>query len=144
MNSYLSALLLTLYLGELIMSNASDFIDEAQKSFSAINAVTLEGYIDREPVSSEVGKKPFSGFPIMFEESYKKDNKTVTKKMWMKVVCYGNLASIANLFAEKGKRVIVQGRISKSRWKDKSGKMRDDFQVVAEQISFLDHKSEQS
>ena len=62
--------------------------------------------------------------------------------MFIDVVIYGKLASIANQYMLKGKKVLVEGRLVLEQWVDQSGQKRSRHVIVVESFQFLDNKKD--
>lgn len=74
-----------------------------------------------------------------------KDKTTGEKKdetMFIDIVIYSKLASIANQYMLKGKKVLVEGRLVLEQWVDQSGQKRSRHVIVVESFQFLDSKSD--
>lgn len=59
------------------------------------------------------------------------------KTEWHKVVCFGELAVIVGQYLEKGKQVMVNGRMEYSTYTASNGQERDHAQIVADKVLFL-------
>lgn len=53
---------------------------------------------------------------------------------WVDVVLFGKRAESLSRFLRKGMKVVVSGRLSQSRWEDKSGNKRSKLEVVATDV----------
>ena len=74
-----------------------------------------------------------------------KDKTTGEKKdetMFIDIVIYSKLASIANQYMLKGKKILVEGRLVLEQWVDQSGQKRSRHVIVVESFQFLDSKKE--
>ena len=74
-----------------------------------------------------------------------KDKLTGEKKqetMFIDFKCYSKLASIANQYMLKGKKILVEGRLVLEQWVDQSGQKRSRHVIVVESFQFLDSKKE--
>ena len=74
-----------------------------------------------------------------------KDKLTGEKKqetMFIDFKCYSKLASIANQYMIKGKKILVEGRLVLEQWVDQSGQKRSRHVIVVESFQFLDSKKE--
>ena len=57
---------------------------------------------------------------------------------WFKVTCWGRLAETTNQYLNKGRQVMVVGRVSTSAWIDKtSGEARSSLELRAFDVKFL-------
>ena len=72
-----------------------------------------------------------------------KDKTTGEKKdetMFIDIVIYSKLASIANQYMLKGKKVLVEGRLVLEQWQDQSGQKRSKHVLAVESFQFLESK----
>ena len=72
-----------------------------------------------------------------------KDKTTGEKKdetMFIDIVIYSKLASIANQYVEKGKKILVEGRLVLEQWQDQSGQKRSKHVLAVESFQFLEPK----
>ncbi len=63
---------------------------------------------------------------------------------YINVTAFGKLAEIATEYLEKGRSILVEGRLSYRSWEDKDGAKRSMHEVIADQIQFLGQKPEAS
>ena len=59
---------------------------------------------------------------------------------WFNIEAWDKQAEIAGEYIKKGRQVVVDGRISISKWTDQSGEERERFLVVANNIRLLGSK----
>ena len=73
-----------------------------------------------------------------------KDKTTGEKKdetMFIDIVIYSKLASIANQYMLKGKKILVEGRLVLEQWVDQGGQKRSKHILAAESFQFLEPKA---
>ena len=61
--------------------------------------------------------------------------------MFIDVVIYSKLASIANQYMLKGKKVLVEGRLVLEQWMDQAGQKRSKHVLAVESFQFLEPKA---
>ena len=67
---------------------------------------------------------------------------------WFRVSVWGNQAEACNKYLEKGRKVLVEGRLTPDEnggprvWEDKSGNARASFEISATTVQFLSGKDE--
>jgi single-strand DNA-binding protein len=95
----------------------------------AVNYVTVEGNLGRDPEQNGNGPVKFS---ICWNQRKKENDEWVSIPNWFEVVSWEReKVSAAGL--TKGTRVIVTGRISEETWTDKeSGQKRSKVVIVAD------------
>ena len=128
-------------------TTTSELMHHAKKATSPLNKTLIEGFVGGDPKyragDTDSKKTAFSTFSIAVNETYQKAGERISKTTWIPVVCYGSLADIAKLYIEKGKRLLVDGKLSASTWTDKEGKTRTTLQIVASTFRFLDPKQDE-
>ena len=88
---------------------------------AGINKVIIVGNLGKDPeVKTLEGGAKVARFTVATTESYKDrttgERKDVTE--WHNVVCWRNLAEIAEKYLVKGKQVYVEGRLRTRSWDD--------------------------
>lgn len=58
-----------------------------------------------------------------------------THTNWFPVTTFGSVAERARLHLKKGDRVVVQGRMKVSKYKDRDGEERTGFEIIAEEVA---------
>ena len=106
---------------------------------SGYNHVTLVGVLVTDPEIENIGKKTKAIYQIGVDRYCGKDKKSEVD--FFNIVSWGKLAEITNEYLEKGKRVLVDGRIQ-VRSSEEDGKRRWITEVVAENIKFLSPKQQ--
>ncbi|MBX3238963.1 MAG: single-stranded DNA-binding protein [Chitinophagaceae bacterium] len=90
------------------------------------NKVQLIGNLGNNPEikSMESGKK-MATFSMATSESYRNaKGEKVTETQWHRLVAWGKLAEIAEQYLDKGKEVIVEGKLINRSYTDKDGVKR--------------------
>jgi single-strand DNA-binding protein len=72
----------------------------------------------------------------------KATNEDRQEVMFIDVVLFGRSAEIANQYLKKGSKVLIEGRLALDSWSDQSGQKRQKHKVVADNMQFLDSKSD--
>ncbi len=83
-------------------------------------------------------------FPLAVNRVYK-DNVTGENKqevLFIDVKVFGRSAEVAHQYLNKGRRVLVEGRLVLDQWVDSFGQKRSKHSVIAERVQFMDSKSE--
>ena len=113
---------------------------------AGINKVILVGHLGRDPEvrTIESGAK-VARFTLATTEAYKDRNgerKEVTE--WHTIICWRNLADIAEKYLLKGKLVYVEGKLRTRSWDDNTGAKRYATEVSADNFVMLGAKSDGS
>ncbi len=104
---------------------------------SSYNHVTLVGNLVKDPEIKKVGKKSKTDFTIAVERYAGKDKEAEVD--FFNVVSWGKLAEISGEYLQKGKKVLVDGRIQVRSYEvDKQ--RRWITEVIAENLKFLTAK----
>ena len=113
---------------------------------SGVNKVILVGNLGKDPeVRYLEGGVAVAKFPLATSESYKgKDGNRVDQTEWHNVVLWRGLAEVAEKYLHKGSSVYIEGKIRTRSWDDKEGNKRYSTEIVADQMTMLGKKSEDS
>jgi len=105
-----------------------------------INAVTLVGRMTRDPElrysASGVG---VCSFTLAVNKAFKKDEADFPN-----VVCFKKTAENTANYTKKGSLVGIEGRLQTRSYENKEGKKVFVTEVIANQVAFLDSKSQVS
>jgi single-strand DNA-binding protein len=86
---------------------------------------------------------PVVNFTIATNRRYKnKEWNLVEESEYTRCVAYGNAADILGKYANKGKRMYVEGRLRTRKWEDTTWNVRYTTEVVVDNFIFLDSKSD--
>ncbi len=61
---------------------------------------------------------------------------------WFNLVAWGKTGEFLNQYGRKGRMVCVEGRMQQNRWTDAEGNPRSNWELVAQNIQFLDRRPE--
>ena len=109
-----------------------------------INRVVLVGRLTREPelkvtsTGTHVCKISLANNQTQFI----KDGDNIEHVGFYDCVAFGKLAEMISKYAQKGRRVGIDGMLSYSAWEDTEGKKRSKVEIRIETFQFLDVKSE--
>jgi len=102
-----------------------------------INSVTLVGRMTRDPELRYTNNgTEVCDFSIAVNKPWDKDNAD-----FFDVTCWRGLAETVSKYCNKGSQVAIEGRLQQERW-EKEGQKRSKVSVVANQVEFLDTKTE--
>jgi single-strand DNA-binding protein len=108
---------------------------------SGVNKVILIGRLGKDPESRtfENNQKKVS-FSLATSETYK-DKDGVKKEMteWHNIICWRNLADIAEQYLRKGKLIYLEGKIKTRSWEE-NGAKRYITEIEASNFIMLDAK----
>lgn len=102
------------------------------------NHATFIGHLGRDPELRYTPQgTPVCDFSIAVNNRKKVDGEWKDEPMWIKVHVWGKQAETAAQFLEKGRSVLVDGRLDVEQWKDRDGKDRWNLVLHANQTTFL-------
>lgn len=107
----------------------------------ALNKAMLIGNVGKNPDVRfiESSGTTTANFTLATTERYKDRITGELKEQteWHNIVCWRNLAEIAEKYITKGSQIFVEGRIRTRSYKDKNGDTRYITEVVADNIQLL-------
>ncbi|MGG6229473.1 single-stranded DNA-binding protein [Tenacibaculum sp. SDUM215027] len=106
------------------------------------NRVQLIGNLGNTPeiITLESGKK-LAKFTIATNEIYKNgQGEKITDTQWHNVVAWNKTAEIIEKYLEKGKEVMIEGRLTSRSFEDKEGNKRYITEVVCNELLMLGNK----
>lgn len=109
----------------------------------SLNQVTLMGNLTRDP---ELRQTPNGGsvcsFSLALNRSYRDANGEWQEATdYVDIVAWGPLGERVNQYLNKGRRCLVQGRLQSRSW-EQDGQKRNKVEVLANDVTFLDGRSE--
>lgn len=107
----------------------------------AFNKVILVGNLVETP---ELKQTPsgvsVTNFRIAVSRRFKEEGKQDTD--FIGIVCWRQTAEFVTKYFEKGRSILVCGQLQQRSWADKDGNKRSTLEVVADEVSFVERKSE--
>lgn len=106
------------------------------------NRVQLIGNLGNIPeiITLDSGKK-LAKFTIATNETYKNaQGEKITDTQWHNVVAWNKTAEIIEKYLEKGKEVMIEGRLTSRSFEDKEGNKRYITEVVCNELLMLGNK----
>lgn len=109
----------------------------------SVNKVLLIGNLGADPEAKVTQSgRPVTTFRIATNERWTDQQGTPQERtQWHRVVTWGKLAELCGQHLRKGRRVYLEGRIQ-NRSYEKEGETRYISEVVAQNVVFLDKKSD--
>jgi len=110
---------------------------------SGVNKVILIGRLGKDPEvrAFENNVKKVS-FPLATSENRKdKEGNKIEQTEWHNIVCWRNLAEIAEQFLTKGKLIYLEGKIRTRSWED-NGMKKYITEIEASTFTMLSFKEE--
>lgn len=105
-----------------------------------LNNCTFQGRITRKlELRRTQSGKAVTSFSIAVEDDFKSSDgeKTTT---FVESVAWGGLAELVDRYLDKGRMVVVSGRLANRDWTDKDGNKRRTTEIIASNVYFCDSK----
>ncbi|RYG28189.1 single-stranded DNA-binding protein, partial [bacterium] len=102
------------------------------------NSVTLVGRLTRDPeMRTTTTGKNFATFSIAVNKRFK-PNDGGPEADFFNCKVWGQTADYVNQYVQKGRLVLVQGRIETRKYQDKDGNNREAIDIVCDQVTAMD------
>lgn len=96
-----------------------------------INQTVLTGNLGADP---ECHYSPEGNAVATFNLAFRASKK---RTGWVKVVCFGKQAEVAEKYLHKGARIVIIGTLDQQKWETDEGVSRSTFQLIANSIEFI-------
>lgn len=104
------------------------------------NRIILVGNLTRDP---EIRYTPsgvaVATIPIAVNSRYRQGDEMREESLFIDAVVFGRHAETCTQYLNKGRMVLVEGRLRERRW-EYEGQKRSKFEVIANNIRFLSRK----
>lgn len=102
------------------------------------NKIILVGNLTRDPeLRYTAGGTAVASFGIASNRRYRQGDETKEEVLFIDVVVFGKQAENVSEYLQKGRPVLVDGRLSYRKWETENGQTRSKHEVVANTIQFL-------
>ncbi|MFT7613128.1 MAG: single-strand DNA-binding protein [Parvicellaceae bacterium] len=110
----------------------------------SVNKVILIGNLGKDPeVKYLEGGTAVANFSIATSETYKNKNGGLTTSTeWHNIVVWKKLAEITEKYLKKGNKVYIEGKMRTRSWEDQDGNTRYSTEVVADNLTMLGGKND--
>lgn len=107
------------------------------------NKVQLIGHIGQAPEFRTLDSgKTLARFSMATNETYYDSNgNQVTNTDWHNIVAWGKTAELAKNLLDKGKEVLIEGKLSTREYENQEGKKVRTTEIVAQQMLLLGKKN---
>lgn len=103
-----------------------------------VNKVMLIGHLGGEPEKMVYDKARKVSFSLAINErGVGKDGTVIEYTEWVPVVCWNELADLAERLLSKGTLIYVEGRLRTRAWNDKDGEVRKTTAINMERFVVL-------
>ena len=102
-------------------------------------SITVIGHLGADPEMRYTPTGvPVTSFNIATSEKFQNAaGQAVEKTTWHRITCWRKLAETTATYLQKGRLVMVRGRVEASAWTDKEGVARASLEVTADTVKFL-------
>ncbi|MBA31041.1 MAG: single-stranded DNA-binding protein [Chloroflexi bacterium] len=109
----------------------------------SLNQILLIGNVGNDPEMRYTSSgTPVTTFNLATNNTYKDQNgETVNETEWFRITAWNRQAESVNQYLTKGRKVFVEGRLTKSEYVDKEGVNRASLEVNATRVVFLSSQS---
>ncbi|MCL9803981.1 single-stranded DNA-binding protein [Flavobacterium amniphilum] len=103
------------------------------------NKVQLIGHVGQEPeIKTLEGGRKLAKLTLATNESYYNDKKEkITDTQWHNLTAWGKTAEIIESFVNKGKEIMIEGKLTYNSWEDKNGDKRYSTEIVINELLLL-------
>lgn len=104
------------------------------------NKIILIGNLTKDPELRYTPQgTPVASFRIAVNSRYKQADEMREETLFIDIITFGKQAETCSQYLNKGKSVLVEGRLQERRW-ESDGQQRSKFEVVAQTVRFLSKK----
>lgn len=101
------------------------------------NRIILIGNLTRDPeIRYTPSGVPVATVPIAVNSRYKQGEELKEETLFIDAIVFGKQAETCSQYLNKGRMVLVEGRLRERRW-EYEGQKRSKFEVIASNIRFL-------
>jgi single-strand DNA-binding protein len=111
------------------------------------NKVTIAGKLCYDPELRQTNSgTPVSSFRVAVNRRFARSSSDGTQTQptadFFNVIAWQNTAEFVSRYFKKGSSILVEGRLQERQWTDQQGQKRTSIEIVAEEVYFVDSKSE--
>lgn len=108
------------------------------------NRIIMVGNLTKDPDLKPVGAQSVCKLNIASNKQYKnrQTGATVSEVCFVDVEVWGAQAESCKTYLQKGRPVLIEGRLKLDSWKDQEGTMRSKHSIVADKVVFLNSSSQ--
>ena len=104
------------------------------------NRIILIGNLTKDPELRYTPQgTPVASFRIAVNTRYKQSDESREDTLFIDIVTFGKQAETCSQYLNKGKSVLVEGRLQERRW-ESEGQQKSKCEVIAQTVRFLSRK----
>lgn len=105
---------------------------------SSYNKVILMGNLTRDPEERDAGGTTVAALGIAASRKYRtRDGEDREEVCFVDCEAWGKTAEVICKYFQKGKPILIEGRLKLDQWESQAGEKRSKLKVVVEQFSFV-------
>jgi len=101
-----------------------------------LNKYMAIGNLTQNPSTKEVGEYSVTTFGLAINDVFYKNKEKVKQVTFIDIETWGRQAENCSKYLEKGKRVLIEGKIKMNSW-EKDGKKFNKLFCVADKVTFM-------
>ena len=104
-----------------------------------LNKVAIQGRLTRDvELRRTQSGTPVASFTVAWSEKYGETE----QKLFLPCVAWRNSAEFASRYFSKGQELLVEGKLTSRKWKDRDGNNRESIELIVDQLHFCGPKQE--
>ena len=108
-----------------------------------LNRVLLIGRLTRDPETRYTSSgSAVTNFGLANNRRFKVNDEPREETLFVDVTVFGKQAETVAQYCEKGKEVLVEGRLTLSQWETDDGQKRSRIFVTADRVQFMSSREE--
>lgn len=111
------------------------------RDVNSLNRVILVGHLGRKPEIRVLPQREqhVANFSLATSENFynKATNESTKRTEWHRIVVWGPQADFCERFLDKGKQILVEGKLRTRSWQDRDGNKRSTTEIEATSIVLL-------
>jgi len=109
---------------------------------ASLNKVLLLGNLTRDPeLRAAKNGTAVARLALAVNSRYRQNNVDKEDTLFIDVVTFGRMAETASEYLEKGRPVLIEGRLKWQSWTGQDGQKHSKHEVLADRIQFLGTRS---
>ncbi len=116
------------------------------RDVNSLNKVILVGHLGKDPEIRYIpqSNRAVANFSLATNERLfnPQNNESSDRTEWHRIVAWGKLAEFCEKYLNKGKQILLEGRLRTDKWQDRDGNQRYTTKVHADTITLLGRRDE--
>jgi len=102
-----------------------------------MNTIGIDGHLTADPEIIKVGEHFLTKIRIASNRTYRKGDEKKQETCFIDCQAWDKLAETIKRFCEKGKRVLITGRLKYESWEDREGAKKSRHVIEIKEIDFI-------